>query len=182
MLKKIIPIVAALLLLPVAANAEPRAGFHTGPVFTTFGDIAPVESDLPIPEGTVFRVIFDITDKATPGQLNRSIDSAARFINMHVEAGVPLADIHVAIVVHGGAAADLLTQDAYAARNDGAVNGSAPAIAELTAHGVHIWLCGQTAAANQFTKADLLPGVGLSLSAMTAFALLQQQGYTLNPG
>lgn len=181
MLKKIIPIVAALLLLPVAAAAEPRAGFHAGPVFTTFGDIAPIQSDLPIPEGTVFRVVFNVTDKATPGQLNRVIDSAARFINMHVEAGVPLADIHVAIVVHGGAAADLLTQDAYAARNDGAVNSSAPAIAELTAHGVDIWLCGQTAAAYPFTKADLLPGVGVSLSAMTAFALLQQQGYTLIP-
>lgn len=178
---KILPLVAALLLLPAAAAAEPRAGFHTGPVFSTFGHIAPVESDLPIPEGTVFRVVFDVTDKATPGQLNRSIDSAARFINMHVEAGVPLADIHVAIVVHGGAAGDLLAPDAYAARNDGAVNGSAAAIAELTAHGVEIWLCGQSAAGLGVTRADLLPEVGLSLSAMTALALLQQQGYTLNP-
>lgn len=178
---KMLPLIAAMVLLPMQAVAEPRAGFHTGSVFTTFGDIATVESDLPIPEGTVFRVVFDVTEKATPGQLNRTIDSAARFINMHVEAGVPLADIHVAIVVHGGAAADLLTGDAYAARNDGAVNGSASAIAELTAHGVDIWLCGQTAAAYQFTKADLLPGVGVSLSAMTAFALLQQQGYTLIP-
>ena len=70
---KTLPLVAALLLLlPAQAIAEPRAGFHTGPVFTTFGHIAPVESDLPIPEGTVFRVVFDVTDKATPGQLNRT--------------------------------------------------------------------------------------------------------------
>lgn len=178
---KIVAVAVALFLIPLQAVAEPRAGFHTGPVFTTFGDIATVQSDLPIPEGTVFKVVFDVTDKATPGQLNRTFDSAARFINMHVEAGVPIADIHVAIVVHGGAAVDLLTQESYAARNDGAVNGSAAAIAELTAHGVDIWLCGQTAAAQQITRADLLPGIGMSLSAMTAFALLQQQGYTLNP-
>ena len=63
---KMLPLVAALLLLPVAATAEPRAGFHTGPVFTTFGHIAPVESDLPIPAGTVFRVVFDVTEKAAP--------------------------------------------------------------------------------------------------------------------
>lgn len=182
MLKMFAAVVAALLLLPVQAVAEPRAGFHAGPVFPTFGDIATVESELPIPEGTVFRVIFNVTDKATPGQFNRAIDSAARFINMHVEAGIPLADIHVAVVVHGGAAADLLTQEVYAARNDGAVNGSAPTIAALAAHGVDIWLCGQTAVAYRMTKADLLPEVKLSLSAMTAFALLQQQGYTLNPG
>jgi intracellular sulfur oxidation DsrE/DsrF family protein len=178
---KFIPVVIALLLLPVQAHAEPRPGFHAGPVFTSFGDIASVESDLPIPQGTVFRVLFDVTDKATPGQLSRHIDSAARFINMHVEAGVPIADIHVAIVVHGGAAADLLTQSAYAARNDGATNGSARAIAELKAHGVEFWLCGQTAAAYQITRSDLLPEVGMSLSAMTASALLQQRGYTLNP-
>jgi hypothetical protein len=28
---------------------------------------------------------------------------------------------------------------------------------------------------------DLLPGVEMALSAMTAHALLQQQGYTFNP-
>lgn len=178
---KILPVVAALLLLPLQAHADPRPGFHAGPVFTTFGDIASVENDLPIPQGTVFRVLFDVSDKATPGQLSRHIDSAARFINMHVEAGVPIADIHIAIVVHGGAAADLLSQAAYAERNAGATNGSALAIAELKAQGVEFWLCGQTAAAYQITKADLLPDVGMSLSAMTASALLQQRGYTLNP-
>ena len=31
------------------------------------------------------------------------------------------------------------------------------------------------------TGGDLLPGVEMSLSAMTAHALLQQDGYTLNP-
>tara|TARA_R110002167_G_scaffold36382_1_gene115187 strand:- start:5918 stop:6463 length:546 start_codon:yes stop_codon:yes gene_type:complete len=179
---KMLPLIAALLLLPIQAVAEPRAGFHAGPVFTTFGDVATIQSDLPIPEGTVFRVVFNVSDKATPGQLNRSIDSAARFINMQVEAGVPLADIHIAVVVHGGASADLLDPAAYGARNDGAANGSADAISELVAHGVEFWLCGQSATALGIAKTDLLPGVGMSLSAMTAFALLQQQGYTLNPG
>ncbi|HBH44411.1 MAG TPA: hypothetical protein DDY28_08390, partial [Hyphomonas atlantica] len=42
-------------------------------------------------------------------------------------------------------------------------------------------LCGQTAAYRDVTKADLLPGVEMSLSAMTAHAQLQQDGYTLNP-
>lgn len=178
---KIMSIVTALLLLPLQAAANPRPGFHSGPVFSSFGDIASVRSDQPIPEGTVFRVAFDVSEKATPGQLNRAFESAARFINMHVEAGVPITDIHVAIVVHGGAAVDLLSPAAYAGRNDGATNGSAVAIAGLAAQGVEFWLCGQTAAAQQITKVDLLPDVGLSLSAMTAFALLQQRGYTVNP-
>ena len=42
-------------------------------------------------------------------------------------------------------------------------------------------MCGQSAAGQGVKKTDLLPGVELALSAMTAHALLQQQGYTLNP-
>ena len=179
---KSLPILLALLLMPGLAAAEPRAGFHTGPVFTAFGDIATVESDLPISEGTVFRVLFNVSQKATPGEVSRAIDSAARFINMHVEAGVPLEDIHVAIVVHGPASFDLVDQALYAERNEGASNGSAQMVAELTAHGVDIWLCGQSAVAYGISNSDLLPGVKMALSAMTASALLQQQGYTLNPG
>lgn len=172
---------ALLLLLPIAATAAPRPGFHAGPVFAQFGDIATIDSQMPIPKGTVFKVAFDVSDAAKPGELNRAIDSAARFINMHVEAGVPLADIHVAIVVHGGAADDLLTPAAYAGRKAGAVNASAPEITALIGKGVQVWLCGQTAVGKGIAASDLLPGVKLSLSAMTAHALLQQAGYTLNP-
>jgi intracellular sulfur oxidation DsrE/DsrF family protein len=46
---------------------------------------------------------------------------------------------------------------------------------------VRFILCGQSAAANGVKKADLIEGVELHLSAMTAHALLQQDGYTVNP-
>ncbi|OYY89914.1 MAG: hypothetical protein B7Y45_10155 [Sphingomonas sp. 28-66-16] len=176
-----LPILLALLLLPIEASAAPRTGFHPGPVFAEFGDVASVDSDMPLPPTTVFHVAFNVSEKAKPGELSRAIESAARFINMHVEAGVPLANIHVAIVVHGPASTDLLKAGPYAQRNNGAANGSAAAIAALTAHGVDIWLCGQSAAAASIAKADVLPGVKMALSAMTALALLQQQGYSINP-
>lgn len=174
-------LLAILALLPAVAAAAPRAGFHSGPVFQGFGDVASVESDLPMPPGTTLKVAFNVSDAAKPGEVNRAIDSAARFINMNVEAGVPLENIHIAIVVHGAAADDLLGPAAYAQRKDGKTNATAAEIAALTAHGVDIYLCGQTAAARGIAKTDLLPGVKMALSAMTAFALLQQQGYTVNP-
>jgi len=90
-------------------------------------------------------------------------------------------NIQLAIVVHGGAAFDLTNQEFFAAHKDGRKNASAAAIAQLQDHGVQIYLCGQSAAAHGITNADLLPGVKMSLSAMTAHALLQQQGYTINP-
>lgn len=47
--------------------------------------------------------------------------------------------------------------------------------------GVRIIVCGQSAAHYEVATGELLPGVEMALSAMTAHALLQQEGYTLNP-
>ena len=182
MLKKLLGSITLL----VACTFSPTAlaqndNFHPGIVITEFGPVATVEQDMEIPEGTEFRVAFDITQAATPGEMNRTLVSAARFINMHAEAGVNPENIQIAIVVHGGASWDLVQQAQYAVKNDGAENANIAAIETLLANNVQIILCGQSAAAHGIDKADLLPGVQMALSAMTAHALLQQQGYTLNP-
>lgn len=171
---------ALILTLPTSAQAQ-MENFKTGPVFEEFGPTAPVQTDTSLPTDVTFKINFDVAKAADPGKLNRAIESAARFINMHVAAGVPEKNIQLAIVVHGGAAHDLTKQELYGSRKDSAENGSAAAIATLQKHGVNFYLCGQSAAAHGITNADLLPGVKMELSAMTAHALLQQQGYTLNP-
>ena len=163
------------------ATAAPLAGFHAGPVFTQFGQVASVDADFPIPPGTEFKVLFNVTDGADKGKINPSIESAARFINMHVEAGVPIDRIHLAIVAHGPVILDLLGPKAYAARFKGRKNPSRDMVEQLLAKGVQIVVCGQSSAAQKVAHADLLPGVKTALSAMTASALFQQQGYTLNP-
>lgn len=174
-----------LALLPLLALAQPASAqmenFKRGPVFENFGPIAPVQQSEPVAQDTIFNIAFDVSTAADPDKINRTIESAARFINMHVAAGVPEENIHLAIVVHGGASFDLTNQDFFAAHKDGKENASAAAIAQLQEHGVEFYLCGQSAAAHGIGNADLLPGVRMSLSAMTAHALLQQQGYTINP-
>ena len=174
-----------LTLLPLLALAQPASAqmenFKPGPVFADFGPTAPVQTDQVIAADSVFNIAFDVATAAEPGKLNRTIESAARFINMHVAAGVPEENIHLAIVVHGGASLDLTKQEFFAARKDGRENASAAAIAQLQDHGVEIYLCGQSAAAHGISNTDLLPGIKMPLSAMTAHALLQQQGYTINP-
>lgn len=42
-------------------------------------------------------------------------------------------------------------------------------------------LCGQTAAAYEISFSQLIEGSEMALSAMTAHALFQQSGYTINP-
>ena len=174
-----------IILLPLLASAQPASAqmenFKAGPVFEGFGPTASVQMDDPVAKDAVFNIAFDVKDSAESGKLNRTIESTARFINMHVAAGVPVENIHLAIVVHGSAAFDLTKQEFFAAHKDGRKNASAPAIEQLQKHGVQFHLCGQSAAAQGIANADLLPGVKMSLSAMTAHALLQQQGYTINP-
>jgi intracellular sulfur oxidation DsrE/DsrF family protein len=174
-------VVLPLLALAQFAAAAQMESFKTGPVFNDFGATAPVQQSQPVAKDTVFKVTFDVDKSAEPDKLNRSIESAARFINMQVAAGVSLDNIHLAVVVHGGASIDLTNQAFFAANKDGQKNASAKAIAQLQEKGVEFYLCGQSAAANGISNADMLPGVKMALSAMTAHALLQQQGYTINP-
>lgn len=162
------------------ALAELNA-FVAGPVISEFGRIAKVDSDMLLPEDTVFRVVFDVSEKAETGRINRTVGSAARFINMHVAAGVPARNIRLALVFHGGASVDVTTNPFFARKNAGQENMTATALATLLRHPVDVYLCGQSAAAHGIDNDDLLPGIKMALSAMTAHALLQQDGYTLNP-
>ncbi|MEI6485008.1 MAG: DsrE family protein [Sphingomonadales bacterium] len=167
------------LLLAAALIAMPAAATD-GPVFKSFGSHTPVEFDVIIPKGMVLRHVYDVT-AATPGKRNPGFETAARFINSHVANGVPERDVAVAVVVHGPAIAELTKPEAYAARNNGAANASEAMVKEMLAKGVRFLVCGQAANAMGVKKADLLPGVELAISASSAHAILQAQGYSLNP-
>ena len=170
---------ASLLALALTggAAAQDMSKFTDGPVITGFGRVVPVQSDLPIPANFSFKVLLDGAMPAKSGEASRTLDNAARFLNMHVAAGVPERNIHVAVIVYGPASIDLANDTLYAARHEGKPNGNTGLVRQLVAHGVEIYQCGQSATAFGISKADLLPGVKLSLSAMTARALLQQRGY-----
>ena len=101
----------------------------------------------------------------------RTLVSAARFVNMHARADVESENIRLVVVVHGAAVHDV----------SGEGSTSADLVAALLEHGVRVIVCGQSAAYYNVKTEDLLPGVEMALSAMTAHALLQQQGYTFNP-
>ena len=163
-------LLSILFILPCIGRAD-LGSFSAGPVIEDYGPVADVDITVPVPNGAVLRHSFDVATRAEDGELNRTLVSAARFINMHARAGVDADNIKVAVVDHGTAVHD--------------VSGEAPANAKLVAalidHGVRIFACGQSAAYYDVTTDDLLPGVEMALSAMTVHALLQQQGYSLNP-
>jgi intracellular sulfur oxidation DsrE/DsrF family protein len=90
---------------------------------------------------------------------------------MHARAGVPNDKLEVAVVVHGKAVKEVADE----------LSANAELVAALIDHGVRIIVCGQSVAYYGVATGDLLPDVEMALSAMTAHAVLQQQGYTLNP-
>lgn len=175
---KILATVAMMLGVNTAQAAEP---FSTGPYIKDFGPTYNhVQQTHPLTGQETFKVAFDVGAQGDSESPNRQFVSAARFLNMHVKAGVPAENIQLAIVVHGKASFDLLSDNAY----DGKYlvkNPNTALLQALMATGVQVAICAQSAAFMGIANTDLLPGVEVALSAMTKHAQLQQQGFTLNP-
>ena len=167
---------------PAAAQQADMSAFSMGPLFDDFGPVADIpDADFPIPDGAEFKVAFDVSEPAAEGKLNRTFESAARLVNMHQRAGVEPVKNRAVVVVHGRAVFDLLTDEAWTAAGRAGANPSGAPVREMIDQGVRFVVCGQSAAAYAVNKAELIPDVELAPSAMTAHALLQQQGYTVNP-
>ncbi|MDX1493111.1 MAG: DsrE family protein [Longimicrobiales bacterium] len=171
---------AAQASAPALADAQERAT-RSGPVIQSAGAVFQVDPDVETPSDVDYRVAFDVATPApSPDRLNPSLNTPARFLNMHAQAGVPEDRLAAALVVHGGASFELLDDEAYRSRF-GVDNPNGDLLRELIAKGHPVILCGQSAASRNVPTDQLIPGVEVALSAMTAFVILQEQGYRVNP-
>lgn len=172
----------AVVLTPFMAGYLFAAEPQTGPVVPDFGAVYAVPGNAwNLEPDRLYKVSMDVSETADfSGERNRHIESAARFLNMHARNGIEPGNIEMAIVVHGAASRDLLTDEAYRARYNES-NPNTAMLAELQAAGVKIYLCGQTAVHRKIGVEELSPAVSLALSAMTAHVRLQSEGFTLIP-
>ena len=171
------------LVAPAEAQAQRPGMQGSGPVINSGGPTFLVEgATFEVPEGHEFKAVWEIvTRQEDVSQVHPDFVTIARFLNLHVRHGVPEEQVHAAAVVHGGGWVALLHDDAFGERFDGQANPTKTMIEELLANGVEIVLCGQTAGARGVDPAELLPGVQLGWSAMTALNIFQTDGYQLNP-
>jgi intracellular sulfur oxidation DsrE/DsrF family protein len=163
-----------LLCATQAHAVEPRVG----PVVEGFGPVfeVPAESFNLDPDQH-YKVVMDIGEgPENPGEQNRGIESAARFLNLHARHGIDPANLQMVLVLHGAAARAALSDAAHRKRFD-VPNGSLGLVEALGKAGVPIYLCGQTAAYHGYAPEDLLPQISLAVSAMTVHVRLQQEGY-----
>lgn len=146
------------------------------PQIARFGGIARTpEAAEPPRRGA--KIVFDIAVDSKPGEVNKGLESVARYLNLNAEAGHKPADVKLALVLHGGATKAALGDAAYMKLTSATKNPNLELIHELKVHGVEVFVCGQSLARNNFATADVTSDVSVAVSAMTVNANKQLDGY-----
>jgi len=173
----ILALLISSLSIPLFA-AEPT----TGPIIDGYGAAFAVEDrDVPLVKDHVYRVVYEITAyEGSPDSVNRELDAVARFLNMHGKNGVPPENLQLAVVIHGAALVNVLSDASYRERLQIA-NPNLDLVQKLLAAGVRFYACGQSMGFRGFEKSELADGVKMALSAMTMVHQLQADGYTMQP-
>jgi len=165
-------------LASVAANAAvPDGDAFLFPQVARYGGIVRTPNAAEPPRRGA-KIIFDITADGKPEELNKGLESVARYLNLNAEAGFKPADAKLALVLHGPATKAALSDSAYEKHTAAKKNPSLELIQELKACGVEVFVCGQALARNKFAPADVASEVSVAVSAMTVNVNKQQDGYS----
>ncbi len=175
-------LVAAACPLVVGAQGS-VAQQASGPVITAAGPSFIVEEPtFATPARMEMKALFEINVGGPDTvKVNEQMVTMARFFNIHARNGVAESRLKAAAVFHGSGWTALLSDAAFAARFGGKPNPSRALVEELLQHGAQLVLCGQTMGARSVKRDELLPGVKVSTSAMTAMLTLQNDGYRFIP-
>ncbi len=177
---------ACALAAPLAAQSAPAplpGGQATGPIIQSSGMSFKVDDPtFPMPANHVFKAFFVVNAGGGDTlRVNEQVTTMARYFNLHARNGIAEDHVKAAAVFHGMGWPALLSDSAFAARFGGTTNPSHKLVEELVAHGATLVLCGQTAGRNGIRREELLPGVKVAISAMSAVELLQSRGFHLIP-
>ena len=124
------------------------------------------------------KIVFDITADSKPEELNKGLESVARYLNLNAEAGLKPADATLALVLHGGATKAALGDAGYAKHTAAMKNPNLELIRDLKTYGVEVFVCGQSLARNKYALTEVAGDVTIAVSALTVNANKQQDGYS----
>jgi intracellular sulfur oxidation DsrE/DsrF family protein len=167
-----IVLVAGGVTWPVAAE-EP---VFSHPLIEGYGGIA-LQPEAAEPPRRGAKIAFDITAESKPDEVNRGIESVARYLNLNAQAGYLPGDVKLTLVLHGAATKCALKDKAYARATQASSNPNLPLLRELRKHGVEVFVCGQSLARNKFAKAEVADELVIAVSAMTVNVNKQLDGY-----
>ncbi|TMM57192.1 hypothetical protein FEE95_11925 [Maribacter algarum] len=170
----------ALLIGLLSQTSLSAQAKETGPIIKDYGKVWAIDNpDFKVDTSKEYKAVFDIMNSPESHEsINATIETAARFLNMHAQSGVPAENLKVALVVHNKASKDVITNEAYQ-KKYGTNNPNRELITALLDAGGQIIFCGQSSLSRGFPREDLIDGVQLSLSAMTALIQLQDEDFRL---
>ena len=177
-------ILAACAAPRTSSGQPPLPGQQmSGPVIQSTGMSFKVEDPtFTIPAGHSFKALFIINaGGGDSARVNEQVMTMARYFNLHARNGIPDDRVKAAAVFHGNGWPAILNDSAFAARFGGKPNPSRRLVEELLQHGATLVLCGQTAGNRGIRREELLPGVKVAMSAMSAAEYLQSEGFHIIP-
>ncbi len=127
-----------------------------------------------------YKLLMDVStgikDFSAAKEINDALAEVARAINTHVAAGVPKNNLHVVVVVHGGALKAFYNNAIYHEKYQ-VDNPNTVLFQELLALGVKFISCGQSMAFQNITQEQLVPWLKTALSAQIPISTYQLKGY-----
>jgi uncharacterized protein len=147
------------------------------PQVARYGGIVPTPNAVEPPRREA-KIVFDITVDNKPEEVNKGLESVARYLNLNAAAGFKPTDIQLTLVLHGGATKVALGNTAYEKHTLATKNPNLELIHELKACGVEVFVCGQSLARNKYAATEVESEVSIAVSAMTVNANKQQDGYS----
>lgn len=177
-MKKNILLIILSLFITNSYSQENKT--YKGPVIKEFGQVYKIKNpDLLLDKNKKYKVIFDVySDGENIKEINASINTVARFLNMHAQNNIDPKNLNIILVLHGTATKNVLTDKAFK-REFHVSNPNTDLIKALKKENVRFFVCGQSFAHKGYKKNDLSSNVKLSLSALTALVKYQSEGYQL---
>jgi intracellular sulfur oxidation DsrE/DsrF family protein len=166
-----------IVFLSLFANAQE---LQKGTIIKNYGLFYNIQNpDKNLNPDKEYSVIFDIRKTSNDiNAVNPLLDIVARFINMHIAQGVPQKNLHLVVVMHGGASKDVLSNTAYKERFR-KKNPNLDLLKELKKNDVEIFVCGQSALHRGIKREEVCKPVKFALSALTVLTDYQSLGYQI---
>lgn len=173
---RIAVLLGMILFSAIAVAAVDDIPAFVFPAVKEFGGVVPIPQAAEPPRKEM-KIVFDITAESEPDKVNKGLESVARYLNLHADAGHKASDRKLALVMHGPATKVALGDTAYKTITQAERNPNLSLIRELKSHGVEVFVCGQSLARNKFASTSVASDVTIAVSAMTVNANKQQDGY-----
>jgi len=153
---------------------------QSGLILENSGKVYRVDNpDLVFEKDREFKVIFDVyTDSPNIEMDNPMLKTVARYLQIHMRHGIPIENLKIAVIIHGVASKNALSDEAYK-KEFKVKNPNSKLIEALKENGVEVFVCGQSFLGKGYENKDRSPNVKMALSAMTALVWYQSAGYEI---